>query len=185
MDNQNDAYAVEIVKGIEINTNKPYLMPFQILMKILKNKNRTWYLRHTIAKVENLETAVEIYKANIFTCKTVKWKNKIIADLLYIRDVKNDENDTNYELVKEGRFQPLFTHVSMVDGYGISSNGRPVKFSDARRFMNDELLDSMKNEFEYASYQDFFTEYENIYRRKYKSEFVEDYELELEIFKKY
>lgn len=178
-------YSIEIARCIAIKTNKPYLMPFQILMKILKNKNRTWYLRHTIAKVENLETAVEIYNANIFTCRTVKWKNQINADLLYIREVKSDENDANYELVKEGRYQPLFTHVSMVDGYVISSNGRPVKYSDAKKFMNDELLDAMKNEFEFASYQDFFTEYENLYRRKYKSEYSEDYELELEIFKRY
>lgn len=51
--------------------------------------------------------------------------------------------------------------------------------------MNDELLDTMNNEFEFASYQDFFTEYENLYRRKYNTEYAEDYELELEIFAKY
>lgn len=38
LDNQNDTYAVEIVKGIAINTNKPYLMPFQILMKNFKKQ---------------------------------------------------------------------------------------------------------------------------------------------------
>lgn len=73
----------------------------------------------------------------------------------------------------------------MVDGYVLSSNGRPVKYSDARKFMNDELLDTMNNEFEFASYQDFFTEYENLYHRKYNTEYAEDYELELEIFAKY
>lgn len=27
-------YSVEIIKGIAINTNKPYLVPFQMLMKL-------------------------------------------------------------------------------------------------------------------------------------------------------
>ena len=76
-------YSIEIIRGIAINTNKPYLMPDQILLKILNNKNPTWYKRHTIAKVENFETAVEIYKSNVQTCRTVKCNNKIIADLIY------------------------------------------------------------------------------------------------------
>lgn len=176
-------YSIEIIRGIAINTNKPYLMPDQILLKILNNKNPTWYKRHTIAKVENFETAVEIYKSNVQTCRTVKCNNKIIADLIYLRLLTSDEDDTNYELVKHGKFQPLYADVSMVEGYVFSSNGRPVKYSDARKFMCDELLDAMKNEFEFASHQDFFTEYENLYRRKYKSEYGEDYKLELEIFK--
>lgn len=75
-------------------------------------------------------------------------------------------------------------HVSTVYGfirsprYVFSSNGRLVKYSDARKFMSDELLDTMENEFEFNSAQEFYTEYENCYRRKYKSEYADDFNLE-------
>lgn len=49
--------------------------------------------------------------------------------------------------------------------------------------MNGELLDTMENEFEFNSEQEFYTGYENCYRRKYKSEYAEDFNLELPIFK--
>jgi len=179
-------YSVEIIRGVAISTNKPYLMPYQILLEILNNKNRVYYLRKTIERVEgeqNFDRAVKIYQTNICNCRTVKSGNKIIADLLYLRLVKSGENDVNYELVKHGKFQPLYAHVSMVDGYVFSSNGRPVKYSDARKFMNDELLDTMENEFEFNSEQEFYTGYENCYRRKYKSEYAEEFNLELPIFK--
>lgn len=81
-----NGYAVEIIRGIEINTNKPYLMPFQILLKILNNKKLKRYSRYTIAvkKLDEFDDALEIYKANVQSCRTVKSNNKIIADLIYI-----------------------------------------------------------------------------------------------------
>jgi hypothetical protein len=176
-------YFIEIIRGVAICTNKPYLMPYQILLEIINNKNRVYYSRKIISTTESFERAVEIYKENIHTCRTVKCNNKIIADLIYMGKATTDEYIKNYELVKQGVFQPLFADVSVIDGYVISSNGRLVKYSDARKFMSDELLDTMENEFEFNSEQEFYTEYENCYRRKYKSEYAEDYELELEIFK--
>lgn len=35
-------YSVEIIRGVAISTNKPYLIPYQILLEILNNKNRVY-----------------------------------------------------------------------------------------------------------------------------------------------
>lgn len=178
-----DKYFIEIIRGVAIHTNKPYLLPYQILLEIINNKNRAYYSRKIISTTESFERAVEIYKENVHICRTVKSGNKIIADLIYLGQATSEEFITNYELVKQDMFQPLFADVSMVDGYVFSSTGRPVKYSDARKFMRDELLDTMENEFEFNSEQEFYTEYENCYRRRYKSEYSEDFNLELPIFK--
>ena len=173
-------FSIEIIRGVTINTNKSYLFPYQIMLEILNNKNRVYYCRKIIEQVEDFNSAMKIYKSNIRKCRTVKCNNKIIADLLYIRKITSDEN-FEFEIIKNGRFNILCANVSMIDGYVISSTGMPVKYDEARKFMSDELLDTMENEFEFSSNQEFYTAYENCYRKKYKTEYSKDFKLESSI----
>lgn len=170
-------YIVEKIVGIEVMTDKSYLMPFQLLLAILNNKNRKWYLRKKIAECDNFNQAFKIYNECKGECKTVKCENKIKCDLLLIVNASNDE------IIKDGIYTPLYAHISMIDGYVLSTNGRPVKYADAQKCMNDKLLNLIKNEFEITNNQDILTNYEDIYRAIHNSEFVEETNLELEIFK--